>query len=496
MKRSMKNILIKGVIAFFAGMFMITSCTGDFDEINTDPDAYPSVPHTNVLAYVLRRAAVEMGSDIGGYGTWAGYITKIQYLDYMSDFIPSNNTYGNRWSAAYVGNSQLKTVLKLTETEAEGNKNMRFVCRIWQNYLWSYLLDGWGDIPYSEALKGSEEDGQILFAKYDKQEEVYPQVMNSLKAIADEMAAGLGTDAIGEGDFLYGGEIKNWQRFCNSLRLRMAMRIVNVMPDLAKSTIEEICGNPSKYPIIDSNSNACNFKWQGSGQNFERWYNDFRTRDDYGVSDILIDHLKEMQDPRLHSIAKPAESDDEYRGMQNGPAVAPILNTISRIGVIYREDPAGASPFFKACESYYIIAEAAMRGWNVGMTAEEAYEKAVRLSMEDNKVADADVDAYLAGKGKWDNTKERIWWDMWVGLFKNNFEAWALYRRTGVPTTNYPAIESVWKGIHNDQPFRLPYPNNQYLYNTDMVNAAISSQGIIDHCWGKQLFWDTRTGVN
>ncbi|MDR2918532.1 MAG: SusD/RagB family nutrient-binding outer membrane lipoprotein [Tannerella sp.] len=492
----MKNILIKGVVTFFTGILLVTGCTGDFDEINTDPDAYPYVPHTNVLGDMIRRTATQHGGDIGGYGTWAGYIAKVQYLDYMGGIIPSDNTYGNRWTNCYVANWQLKNILDLTETDIEGNKNMRFACRIWQNYLWSYLLDGWGDIPYSEALKGAEEDGQILFTKYDKQEEVYPQVMNSLKAIADEMAAGLGSDDLGEGDFLFNGDVEKWQRLCNSLRLRMAMRIVNVMPDLAKSTIEEICGSPSKYPFINLNANAADFWWQGSGEYFERWYNDFRTRDDFGVSDIFIDHLKDMQDPRLSSIAKPAETDGEYRGVQNGPASVADIKAISRIGVMYREDPDGFTPFFQACESYFIIAEAAVLGWNVGMTAEEAYEKAVRLSMAVNEVSNADADTYLAGKGKWNNTREQIWWEMWVGLFKNNFEAWALYRRTGVPTTNYPAIESVWKGIHNDQPFRLPYPNNQYLFNTEMVNAAVSSQGTVDYCWGKQLFWDTRTGVN
>lgn len=494
MKRN--NILIKGVVAFFSAALLITGCTGDFDEINTDPDAYPDAPHTNVLGNMIRRTATNNGNDLGGYGTWAGYITKIQYLDYMSGIIPTDNTYGNRWSNAYTVNAQLRTILNLTEEDIEGNKNMRFVCRIWQNYMWSYLLDGWGDIPYSEALLGAEEDGQVLFSKYDKQEEVYPQVMSALKTIADEMAAGLGTDDLGEGDFLFNGKVEKWQRFCNSVRLRMAMRIVNVMPDLAKSTIEEICGNPSKYPIIDSNDNAADFWWQGSGEYFERWYENRRTRDDFGVSDILIDHLKEMQDPRLHSIAKPAEADGEYRGMENGPANEPTITMISRIGAIYRDNPSGFTPFYQACESYYIIAEAAMLGWNVGMTAEAAYEKAVRLSMAANEVSDADADAYLAGKGKWDNTKERIWWDMWIGLFKNNFEAWSLYRRTGVPTTNYIAIESVWKGIHNDQPFRIPYPNNQYLFNPDNVKDAVSSQGVVDYCWGKQLFWDTRTGVN
>lgn len=480
------------VAALFATI-LATGCTDSFDEINTDPDAFDTAPYTNMFADAIRSVGSTMGNEIEGYGTWAGYITKIQYLDYMGGIIPTNNTYGNRWARCYNNVYQMNDVLARTEDNPEGLKNTRWVANIWKQYMWSYLLDGWGDIPYSEAIKGSEEDGSILKPKYDKEQDVYPAVMADLKTIADEMSNGFGSDEIGDGDFLYHGDMKKWQRFVNSLRLRMAMRLSAVSPELSKSTIEEICGNPTKYPFIDSTDSQCYLWWQGTPPYYEPWYDNKLERDDHGVSEILIDHLKEMNDPRIASIAHPATSDGEYRGYPNGPKEWAVLNTVSRIGTMYRDDPGGFTPFYNASESYFIIAEAAMNGWSVGMTAAEAYEKAVRLSMAENKVETADIDAYLAGKGKFDNTKERIYWEMWVSLFKNNYEGWALYRRTGYPTTNYTAIESVWKGIHNDMPFRLPYPNNEELYNTENCKAA--KVGIVDYCWGRQLWWDTRTGV-
>lgn len=490
----MKNIFKKTVLLSLVTTLLTTGCTSLFEEINTDPDALTKVPYTNMLGNVLRYSTEQFGGDIEGTGTFAGYIVKIQYLNYMGDLIPTNNTYGNRWYVCYYSNTQLKTILDNTKDVVAENKNIRSVAKIWQSYCWQYCTDSWGDIPFSEALKGAEEEGGILNAKYDKQEDIYPVVMANLKEVADDLATGFGPDELGIGDFIYGGEMLKWQKFCNSLRLRMAMRISAVSPALSKSTIEEICGNTTKYPIIDSNDASCNFWWQGSAPYFERWYDNKRTRDDYGLFDIFIDHMKDMKDPRLASIAKPAESDNEYRGFQNGPELQPsVLKSVSRIGAMYRDDPKGFTPHFKACESYYIIAEAAMLGYNVGMTAGEAYEKAVRLSMDENNVDAADVETYLAGKGKWNNTKERIWWDEWVGLFKANHEAWCLYRRTGVPTTNYIAIKSIFGSAHNDQPFRLPYPNNEYSFNREKLDAALV--GIVDYCWGKQMWWDTRTGV-
>ncbi len=484
-------------ISTFAVLGLLSGCTKSFEEINTDPDALSEVPATNMLANVIRNTGEQFGGDVDGYGTFAGYIVKIQYLDYMAGLTPTNNTYGNRWAACYYNNTQLKDLLSKTEESADAYKNIRLVARLWQCYMWQYLTDGWRDVPYSEALKGPESEGNILKAKYDKQEDIYPAVMASLKAIADEMTGGFGTDEIGDGDFIYGGDMQKWQRFCNSLRLRMAIHISSVSPELARTTIEEICTNPDKYPVIDANAHNCYLTWPGAAPYYEPWYNNGyvgKRVDNFGMADIFIDHLKEMEDPRIGSVANVA-SDGEYRGYQNGAASAPpILTSISFIGDRYMNNAAGFTPFFKSCESYYIIAEAAMLGYNVGISAQDAYEKAVRLSMEDNGISQAATDAYLAGKGKWDNTTERIWWDEWVAQFKNNFEAWTLYRRTGIPSTNYPSLNSIYGDAHNDQPFRLPYPNNEYLYNKENLDAALTN--VSDYVWGQQMWWDTRTGVN
>ena len=491
MKKIVKLIGFPTLIA----TLVLSGCTKSFERINTDPDAYPEVPVTNMLGNVLRNSAESFGGDVDGYGTFAGYIVKIQYLDYMSGLIPSNNTYGNRWYACYYNITQLNDVLN--KTTEEFDRNTRLVARLWQSYMWLYLTDGWRDVPYTEAQKGAEEDGSVLKPKYDKQEDIYPAILDSLKVIADDMATGFGDDDLGAGDFIYEGDMEKWQQFCNSLRLRAAIHISGVAPELARTTIEEIAGNPAKYPIIDNNAANCYLYWPGAEPYNEPWYDlgyIERRVDNFGMSDIFIDHLLETEDPRIASVANKA-SDGEYRGYQNGAASAPSdLSSISFIGDRYMNEAAGFTPFFKSAESYYILAEAAMLGYNVGMSAQDAYEKAVRLSMEDNGIPDASTDAYLAGAGKWNNTKERIWWDQWVALFKDNFEAWTLYRRTGIPSTNYPSLNSVYGDAHNDQPFRLPYPNNEYQYNEESLNVVLGN--VEDFVWGQQMWWDTRTGVH
>jgi len=497
------NKLINKWAVLLLVVVLQSACTGKFEEINTNPDALNDTPHTNVLARVQRVIAEQVGGDIDGFGTWAGYITKLQYPDDLSGVTPSNNGFGNRWSGCYTGLEQLRLVLAKTEETAEGNKNLRWACRIFQLYMWLYMIDQYGDMPYSEALKGDPDLGGILMPKFDKEQDIYPDLIAKLKVIGDEMANGFGNDDIGEGDLLFNADVEKWQRFCNSLRLRAAMRLSGVATSLAKTHIEEIAGNPAKYPLIDSNDDNAYFWWTNSSPYWERWYDNSRSRDDHTFYDTFINHLLNMEDPRIEAIAKLAmdEVGDDtptvYRGLLNGANTPGDRPRYSRIGRIYRDIPAGFTPFFKSCQTYYILAEAAMLGWNVGMTAQEAYEKAVLLSMEDNGISDENAENYLAGKGKWNNTIERIWWDEWVALFKENMEAWCLYRRTGIPTpeVNYVSVFSRFsiEGVHNSQPFRTPYPQNQLDYNRP--NYDIANAGIVDFAWGKQLWWDTRQGV-
>ena len=496
---------MKKIINILAIILLLSNfgCTSSFDDINKDPDAYSEVPFTNILGNVIRRSTNQYYDDLD-IAQFAGYVCKIRYIDEYNNLIPTNNKYGNRWFESYWGHVQLQDILDKTEDQPEGNKNMRNVCLFMQNYLMFLVLDSFGDIPYSEAFKGAPENGGKLSSKYDKESIIYPQILANLEYVANSWAEGYGEDELGKGDFLFEGDINKWHKLCNSLRLRIALRISKVYPE-SKNIIETIFANSDRYPIITNCDENAYFWWQGTGVYYERYYNDFTNRDDHGMSKIFIDHLITNEDPRLSVIAKPAESDNTYRGSENCPLVAPIFANISRIGVLYREDPAGFSPIFRACENYFIMAEAALNGWNVPLSAKDAYEKAVTLSMTDNGISESNADDYLSKKGKWDGTYERLYNEYWVALFKQNLEGWSLYRRTGYPkaiftavaadnkTPQYPGVNTPYSGIHNDVPFRMPYPNNQFSYNREAVEEA--SIGIVDYVWGKQLWWDTRENV-
>lgn len=483
----MKKYLIKlSAIASLAGVLLTAGCTDSFDRVNTDPDNTSEPPLTNVLAYSIRYASdllFDPWSDMNEPSTYAGQLTKIQYIDESRyEFRPGS--VENKWYYVYLSYNNIKTVER--RAAEEGLVNMESVAKVWGTMLMQIATDTWRDVPYSEAARMDE---GILLPKYDTQEAIYPAMLNVLVSAAEGFASGA-TDQLGAGDILFNGDVEKWQRYCNSMRLRLALRISAVEPGKAKETVEQIMGNPAKYPVLEQNSDNAFFVWPGEAPYIEPWADDSRTRDDHAVSDVMINLLKSLDDPRLAAYAHPA-SDGEYRGgIIGAKSVEPDLSLISRIGARFRDEYKGFTPYLRAAETYFNLAEASKLGWNTGMTTQEAYEKAVTLSLQENGIEDPS--GYLAGKAKFNDTFEQIYQQEWIALFKQGMEAWSLYRRTGIPATNYIAPGSTYVG-HNVPPLRYPYPGNES--NLNGANISLFKAEVVDDFWGKPMWWDQRTGV-
>lgn len=484
----MKRYIGKILAMTFIATFLVIGCTDSFEEVNTDPDRAKDAPATNVLAFVLRYHAdtyYDAWNNMSEPSTYGGHLAKIQYID-ESRYEYRAGSVENKWYYGYITLQNIAEIKK--KAEAADAKNMLAVAKVLEVLLYQTMTDTWRDIPYTEANKMSE---GILLPKYDKQEDIYPALLNTLKE-ANDLFNEHEIDALGDGDILFGGDVEKWQIFGNSLRLRLAMRISGVNAALAKSTVETILGNKSANPIMESNDDNAFFWYPGVNPYEETWYEDSKTRDDHAVSDIFVNHLKALNDPRLPVYAVPAASDGEYRGFTIGATAQPALSTISRIGTSFRKDPAGFSPFMRYAEVEFAIAEAALKGYSVGTTAEAAYNKAVTASILENGLDQADADAYLAAGAKFNNTTDQLYEQLWLALFKQGMEAWSLYRRTGVPKDHYVAPGSPFPG-HNSPPFRYPYPQNELTYNK--ANAETFVNEVVDYYWGKKMWWDTRTGV-
>lgn len=504
MKKYLKHITTACVA--FSSLWMV-GCTDSFEEINTDPDNAKDVPTDNLFAWTL------WGTSAYFYDRWfsmdepmsfGGYVAKMSYID-ESRYLFRPGVQDTNWEYIYRVFNNLMDI----QRRSEASPNMLNAAKVMEAHVISIATDRWRDVPYSDAVK--LQDG-VLQPKYDTQEEIYPALLAKLKEAADGFAAG-GDDDISGGDLLFGGDMLKWQKYCNSMRLRLAIRISAVSPELAKQTIEEVLGDPATYPIMESNDDNAFFWWlSGDGNYYEPIADAYRTRkSEFCCSDVMVNYLLENNDPRISvyceptpsSQTPPSEGDTEsdytdgtpvYRGYTIGAASNPPSRLYSVWGYRYGIDLGGFSPYMRVAEVYFHIAEAAKLGYNTGMTAEEAYNQAVRFSLEENGVAADAIEAYMAGAGKFKNDMKQIWYEEWVAMFKQGMEGWSLYRRTGVPETHYIAPGRATKyANHNVPPFRSPYPNTELSLNK--ANNAPFNADVKDNFWGKQMWWDKRTGV-
>lgn len=463
---------------------LFASCTSDFEEINTNPNSPTEVPSTNILAYVLYNFTINtFDTDInGGESGYANQIGKIQYME-EAIYSFRESTFNTFFSDVY--RNQMNCQVIIEQAEEEGATNMKAAATTWSAYIWLIATDMWRDIPFSDALGATE---GVLSPTYDTQETIYPAVMDMLEEANDLFNEGA-TDELGDGDVLFSGDLTLWQKFANSLRLRMAMRLSDVEPETAKAAIQEILGDPATYPIISSNTDNATYWWPGDGTYDEPWYTNSLTRDDHGVADVIIDQLLDFNDPRISVYAKVATSDGEYRGVVVGDDTDNFQTSeISRIGAIFRDDEAGFSPLMNYAEICFIKAEAAANGWYTDMTAAEAYEDGITASMEQFDVAEDDISTYLAQSDIAYSSVNQIYLQKWLCLFKNGPEAWAENRRTDVPELS-AAPDATYTG-HNRPPFRQPYPTNEYYLNYDNISTYWTN--CTDRMWGQKMYWDTR----
>jgi hypothetical protein len=375
------------------------------------------------------------------------------------------------------------------------------------------VTDSWGDIPYSEALKG-DSVGSSLTPTYDKQQDIYTDFFAVLDKASKDLEGA--SNGLGAADPIYGGDPASWQKFINSLRLRLAIRVVNVDPALASAQITAARNAPGG--LILTNADNAYFPWPGDGVYNNPWADNLGGRDDWRMSDRLVNIMNALSDPRLPIYAQPAASDGAYRGSPNGvlpaPPNMPDRATTSRPGIIFYKGAtvygptfggAGASlptPILTAAEVNFILAEASERslGGLTPATAAAYYNAGVSASLNQwndmaassgQSIAAGDMAAYLANPGVAYSGGvaglRQIAQQKYIALYMDGATAWFEWRRTCVPNTIVPGPDATLNYV----PRRLEYPTTEATANGDALKAAIAAQGADD--LGTQLWWDTKT---
>lgn len=489
---------MKHVIAFRKSIAVIcmvaaSACTSKFDALNVDPNNPTDAPATNILARSIQSISGTLFGErlgISYIGFFAGHTAPSTFgatYEYRDEIVTG------QWSALYYVLSDCQKVIN--QSAAEGNTNMQAVMMTVKAFTAQYITDMWGDVPYTEALKGEE---GVTRPAYDSQETIYHALLAEL-AQAAALFNQESIDQLGEGDILMNGDVGKWQRFCNALRLRVAMRVSNVDPALATETIAAVLNNPADNPVLAPGEEV-RLTWPGSSPYNEPWFSYLTgTGPWYAMNATIIDTLKALSDPRLPVYAQPVPYSDPatYAGLKTGrPSSEFSLNNSSRIGTRYGYQAAGISPWLRYAEVCFLKAEAFARGLATGDAA-EAYREGVAASLGENGIDDAAT--YLARpEVAWtaDDAENlrRIYLQKWIALFKQSHEAWSESRRTDVPLME--AIPFEYNGSHTRPPFRYPYPTEEVALNGEHIEPYLEGLENGDRFWGRHMWWDTRSGVH
>ncbi len=483
---------IKLFILIFTGLSLILSSCEKLEDINTDPNNPTEVSMASMLLAQLTSASYQNYEIQFEYaGGFAQQKARPQYND--------NDRYNvDPVSSVFARAYRAFNNLEILKHEAEKNNNMAMLgaAQVLQAFQLQQLTDAYGDIPYSEAISYDHATGLVenLRPVYDTQESIYDEIIILLQKANTNLAKGvLADDNIGAGDAMFEGDISLWQKFCNSLLLRVYIRISSVDQTTAADGISTILGAPASYPIMQGTSDNASISYlQGANENgWHPLYSTMKDRPtDNGSSETMVNYLISMNDPRL-TVHFNEVSGGGYIGYPIGITNSQI--EISSFSDIYTgiEGQGRAEMLMSYAEVQLILAEAAQRNM-IGGNAQTYYENAVNADFEDLGIP-SEAATYLANEGNFTAASDPltlIYREKWVSTYLENSEGWCLIRRIGTMGGLVTEVQNAFFSGHGI-PKRIPYPTTERDLNAENWQAAISRQNLTENLkfqWGT-LHW-------
>jgi hypothetical protein len=519
MKRMNKlKIYLYALLA--SGVVLASSCTNDFEEINTDKNTVATIGPAE-LPFLFARAISAV--------PWNDQTAQNLYADQYAQYFANNTAYfptdrltinmswaNGPWNKQYtVIVPQLQTLFENTDPASSEHA----LANIWWVYSFHRVTDYWGPIPYSKAgVPGTS-------VPYDAQSAIYDDFFKRLDAAVEVLKTKPATEKpFGDFDLIYGGAVTKWIKFANTLRLRLAIRISEVDPTRARAEAEAAVAagvfttSPeddalAKKNVIDRNPISVMSEW-----------NEFR------MTASMESALVGYADPRLPVYFIPAKKTGTYEGLRNGLSIAQLgdaknkPDANSHVGPRWTDPVSGGVASFLTtpsnvmctAEAYFLRAEGALLGWNMGGTAKAMYETGISNSMKQWGITDATAVAnYMNSlntpippadflnsralsdvpvkfnEGDADIALEQIAMQKWLALFPDGVEAWADFKRADAlplyPVANSDNPDITDPSVQTIK--RLPFLESERQTNKVEVDKAVDLLGGPDKIT-TNLWWD------
>ncbi|MEP7251715.1 MAG: SusD/RagB family nutrient-binding outer membrane lipoprotein [Ginsengibacter sp.] len=443
-------------LLILASTFFFVSCKKDsFTKANENPNAPQTVVPAVILPSIEISLAYTQGGDLTRFSTLfaqhsVGFSRQAQaYFSYVLTSTDFDTPWGNLYTSVLGNNKDL-----LTRADAGGYNVYGGIARILMAYSLQLLVDEWGKVPYSQALKGNDNTEPV----FDDDKALYDTIVNLVdKAIVQLNDPNPGALTPGTDDIIYGGDASKWAKFGHAIKARIYIHQSKGDAVMAANALAE--ANQS----LSDNSDDAKFGF-GSAEtaaNPVYQFDEQRTDIDY-ASGAFVDYLNSLNDPRLTIYITPDYSDPF------GSGIGSYFGSIS-------------SPveFITYEEMLFVKAEATLRTTGDYAAAEAFYKAGIQASMDKLGVDAASSAIYIAANGTLPTTGvntaiAKVSLQEYLALYLNP-EAWTLWRRTGAPALTPTAGT-------NGIPRRFLYPQSEYS-----LNSGNAPQGTL---YAPKIFWD------
>lgn len=465
------NTIIKSILSIAIGGAMFASCTKKFDETNIDPNRIDQISPGTVLnptIYELAGFNMKRADDIT-FNLMQVMLPFPSVSGGIHRYDLSDNVGAGTWNAYYKWIANLKEMYQVS-VKAE-DVNYQAIALTLNAWIYSNLTDCFGDVPMTEAVRAEE---GLFYPKFDKQQDIYAKIIKDLDSANNlfntSKAMIYGTE------ILFANNVSRWKKFCNSLQMRLLLRISRRTEVDSWTKLRAIIDNPTKYPVFTSNAEAAVLNISGITPMLSPWGRavDFTTFRAAGK--FFLDSLNAMNDPRRAKFTSQAKNtagaNIGYKGIPHGYAgsESQFNYTPSNFVQALVTGPMIA-PLLPYAEIEFIKSEVEFRAGN-DAAAKTAYEKGVKAAIEQWSLT-LPADYFTNVNAAYNSTLDRIMLQKYYALFFVDFQQWFEYRRTKLP------VLPVEAGMMNNQvmPSRFEYPVTVRSNNAKNYQAAISSMG-------------------
>jgi len=497
----MKKLLIFLTILLLVG----TSCE-DFLNVNEkNPNTASAVPANLLLPAALNATAnvfTQPDNFLFVYVWHGSMAVSSSYVQptSLTQYNLLNSSYEGNWSNSYLNLQNYDYIDKGSVDPKDSY--FKAIAKVMKAYVYQNLVDMYGDIPYSQALKTNE---GILKPEYDDQKTIYEDLVLQLDEAMNLIKSAPGNAAeVGDYDIIYSGDMDLWWKFANTLKLRI---LINQSGMTGRDAYIKTALATQPYTTADflsvGEGAMLNPSYQKSAGKMNPFWENFYKQDGTQQSDGLqyyapnqdaCDFLINNNDPRefRYFAANPAGI---IKGNYFGALLLEAPATLSVLGPGLLKSFDQDAPIMTDFESLFLQAEAVQRGLITG-NVQDLYESAVTSSiiyMGGTNGTAAAAASYLAQEAKQlvnitisaDKIKTIIT-QKWIALTGlSPMSIWTDYRRTGFPDFIHFSKDPARKA--DIPPVRLLYPQTEISTNNDNVVA----QGTIE-LTGPKIFWQNR----